>query len=1223
LAPLKGDSRIAPTARPSRPVVRPGVSVIIAAHNAEQTVGETLDCLLHQTHARWEGLVVDDGSGDATADIATRFAARDDRIRLISQPRRGESGARNTGIEHARFEWLLFLDSDDWLRPGALERLGDAALAAPDADAVHGAWGRVTPDGKLAMTHFWDRPDEIFSQFAVRCLFPVHSCMVRRSLVRELDGFDTSFHTCADWDLWQRVARSGARFEGVGEVLAMYRMRPTSTSADGFRLISDGLQVISRGHSADPRVPKPHPDYADGAPREGHATARLHFACWTAGLVIGRNADARPLLHALADEREPALNGSEVADLFIESVPLGACTLPSAWGELWPACEQPLDEFVAALERQANAPGLARRARVSLERLVVPRCTGERPLTVGSTHAVTVEATAPLLDVVAPRGAQRLQCRVELEGDALGDLELPVCDGQVPRYVLADAISARYYWTILGEFFANTVYAERKVGEDAAIDPHDEVGWTVFLQELWGRPGWSAERFYDGHAAEPGARLAHAEDGWLTVEASDELPDVELGDETVQVVFTVGGAAIALVPISGSAGRGRLRAALTRATGTELCQVAVREGLLGAPLGGPCLRERLAAAAEERLADRTRRARAPAGIVIAPGSDGGLSGALSDGRPELVLGRRDGPPGTSVSRRATLPSAAAAELTDAARAAGEPVIATGEPGVRPERLSYSPELFWRASGPVPPPGDEVTRRHHPAPDTEQRRQRPFPFDRHYFERVFVARPDPWHYTNAYEQTKYRQTLALVPSPAVETALEIGCAEGRFTQLLAPRVGNLTAADISEVALRRAAARCDGLQNVRFHRFDLLEDPVPGRYDLIVCSELLYFMGDRRGLSRAARKIARALAPGGHLVMTHSNLVVDEPEQPGFNWDFPFGAKAIADTFAATRPLRHVREWRAAPYRIQLFRAERWTRRLRHRRRPIVTQLPPPPPLPRHVAGDFVSAGRPARVDASAAIVTNRLPILMYHRVAAAGAPSTARYRVAPEAFEQQLRYLRDAGFYGVGVDDWREAMERRRPLPGRAVMLTFDDGYMDFRTDAWPVLRRYGFLAVVFLVTDEVGGTNRWDHVLGEGVPLLGWPDIAELSREGVAFGAHSASHPRLTSLSVTEVAREAARSRASLHRGLGRPVSAFAYPHGDCDPGVQHLIGATGFVYGFTCRNERSAFHDNLLDLPRIEIEGSDTLEDFIAKLDIDEASPLSHRASSPRRSSAAGLAQ
>lgn len=417
--------------------------------------------------------------------------------------------------------------------------------------------------------------------------------------------------------------------------------------------------------------------------------------------------------------------------------------------------------------------------------------------------------------LVAPPGAQRLQCRVELEGDALGDLELPVCDGQVPRHIVADAISARFHWPILGRFFANTVYAQREVGEDGAptADAHDEVGWTVFLQELWGRPGWPAERFYDAYGAEPGLRLAPAGDGWLTVEASDELPDVELGDETVEVVFTVGGAAIALIPISGSAGPGRLRAAVTRATGTELCQAAVREGLLGAPLGGgPGLRERLAAAAKERPADRTRCARAPSGVVLSPGSAGALSAAPSDGRPELVLGRRDGPPGTSVSRRATLPSAAAAELTDAARAAGEPVIATGEPGVRPERLSSSPELFWRASGPVPPPGDAVTRRHHRAPDTEQRRQRPFPFDRHYFERVFVARPDPWHYTNAYEQTKYRQTLALVPSPAVETALEIGCAEGRFTQLLAPRVGNLTAADISEVALRRAAARCDGLQN---------------------------------------------------------------------------------------------------------------------------------------------------------------------------------------------------------------------------------------------------------------------------------------------------------------------------------------------------------------------------------------------------------------------------
>jgi glycosyltransferase involved in cell wall biosynthesis len=153
--------------------------------------------------------VVDDGSGDATADIAKRFAETDHRIRVISQPHRGENGARNTGIEEAGFEWLLFLDSDDWLRPEALERLGDVALAAPDVEAVFSAWGRVTPDGELAMTHFWDRPDAIFGQFAVRCLFPVHACMVRRSVVRAVGGFDTSFHSCADWDLWQRIARSG------------------------------------------------------------------------------------------------------------------------------------------------------------------------------------------------------------------------------------------------------------------------------------------------------------------------------------------------------------------------------------------------------------------------------------------------------------------------------------------------------------------------------------------------------------------------------------------------------------------------------------------------------------------------------------------------------------------------------------------------------------------------------------------------------------------------------------------------------------------------------------------------------------------------------------------------------------------------------------------------------------------------------------------------------
>jgi peptidoglycan/xylan/chitin deacetylase (PgdA/CDA1 family) len=225
---------------------------------------------------------------------------------------------------------------------------------------------------------------------------------------------------------------------------------------------------------------------------------------------------------------------------------------------------------------------------------------------------------------------------------------------------------------------------------------------------------------------------------------------------------------------------------------------------------------------------------------------------------------------------------------------------------------------------------------------------------------------------------------------------------------------------------------------------------------------------------------------------------------------------------------------------------------------------------------------------------------MYHRVVPTESPAMARYRVTPEAFEEQLQYLCDAGFYSITLEDWRLAMGERRPLPGRAVLITFDDDYHDFLTYAWPLLKRYGFSATVFLVTDAVGRANSWDHVNGDEVPLLGWQEIRQLRDEGVEFGSHSASHRPLIGLSHAEVVREGARSRAILGRELGVPIKAFAYPYGDVDQVVQHLIGACGYIYGLSCRRDLSSFQDSLLALPRIEVTGSDGLQKFIKQLSL-----------------------
>lgn len=146
-------------------------------------------------------------------------------------------------------------------------------------------------------------------------------------------------------------------------------------------------------------------------------------------------------------------------------------------------------------------------------------------------------------------------------------------------------------------------------------------------------------------------------------------------------------------------------------------------------------------------------------------------------------------------------------------------------------------------------------------------------------------------------------------------------------------------------------------------------------------------------------------------------------------------------------------------------------------------------------------------------LTSRLPILMYHRVAPHGGRAGARWRVTPEQLDEQLAFLHSEDFRSLPLEDWHEAIARRRPAAGRRVCITFDDAYGDFAEHAWPLLRRHGFEANVFVVTGEAGGWNRWDQALGERLPLLGWDELAVLRDDGVVIGSHTASHRPLAAL--------------------------------------------------------------------------------------------------------------
>ncbi len=352
------------------------VSVVMPAYNAEATIAESLQSLVAQTYAHWEAIVVDDGSTDRTPEIAAEFLSQDDRFSLVRQANGGEAAARNAGIAEARCDWLLFLDADDWIAPNYMGCMIGELAAHPEWDAVICRSVRVAPDGTQFAEHGSPPVGDLFDQFARRAVFNIHACVVRKALVDEVGRFDATLERLPDWDLWQRIARTGAHFGGVSDVLAFYRMRPTSISLDAYPLLRDGLRVLRQGHSSDARVSRPHPDHAAGLSPDGFYKEQFYFLSWCAGLMLGRGDDARALLNLLDGTAFPELYPDAVAECLFGAAALPTCRPPQGWEELWPTIKSRVGSFLAALEERSQAVGLAHKATLRLQQMIL-RNSGE------------------------------------------------------------------------------------------------------------------------------------------------------------------------------------------------------------------------------------------------------------------------------------------------------------------------------------------------------------------------------------------------------------------------------------------------------------------------------------------------------------------------------------------------------------------------------------------------------------------------------------------------------------------------------------------------------------------------------------------------------------------------------------------------------------------------------------------------------------------------------
>jgi len=190
------------------------------------------------------------------------------------------------------------------------------------------------------------------------------------------------------------------------------------------------------------------------------------------------------------------------------------------------------------------------------------------------------------------------------------------------------------------------------------------------------------------------------------------------------------------------------------------------------------------------------------------------------------------------------------------------------------------------------------------------------FIRLYFNMKF-AKKDPYDCdTSEYERLKRERTLAVLRSVGrFGSAIDVGCGDGALTKELAAMADTVLGADISDLAVKQAKEKMAELPNVNVIRFDIFENDPPGTYDLVVCSEILYYL-ERDALPAVADRLVKSLNPGGYLTLIHARAKGDDTAGVELK---KFGAKTIHEMFIADHRLTVVQDDVQPMYRVTMSR----------------------------------------------------------------------------------------------------------------------------------------------------------------------------------------------------------------------------------------------------------------------------------------------------------------
>ena len=227
-----------------------------------------------------------------------------------------------------------------------------------------------------------------------------------------------------------------------------------------------------------------------------------------------------------------------------------------------------------------------------------------------------------------------------------------------------------------------------------------------------------------------------------------------------------------------------------------------------------------------------------------------------------------------------------------------------------------------------------------------------------------------------------------------------------------------------------------------------------------------------------------------------------------------------------------------------------------------------------------------------------LPILMYHQIdvpPARGTPLRGLV-VSPGAFARQMGLLRLLGYRGLSMRDLEPYL--RGEKQGKVVGITFDDGYQNNLRNALPALKKHGFTATIYAVSDMIGGTNSWDSGLVAEKPLMTQSDWHAWLSAGMDIGSHTRTHTDLTQLNPQQAQDQIQGSRQKLEDTLNCEVRHFCYPYGRFSPEHTEMAAQAGYVTATTTQRGRVHEGADPYLLPRVIVAQATTLPQLAMKI-------------------------